>query len=203
MARTRSEDAHRKVLEAAVSLFADDGIDATSMDAIARTSGVSKATIYKHWPDKEALCMEVFVYIHGLDQERPVFNSGDFRKDLIDGLRYQPGADRQTLKEKIWPHMIAYSARNQAFAAAWREKLTEPSRAGISAMIKRGQSLGVLKKDIDPEIGIAILLGALMYQRIFLKQVGRKLPKNFETRVADVFLTAFGTAETVKSLPHR
>ncbi|HMG02312.1 MAG TPA: TetR/AcrR family transcriptional regulator [Edaphobacter sp.] len=201
MARTRSENAHRKVLEAAVSLFAEDGIDATSMDAIARTSGVSKATIYKHWPDKEALCMEVFVYIHGLDQERPVFRSGDFRKDLIDGLSYQPGADRQPLKEKIWPHLIAYSARNQAFAAAWREKMTEPSRTGIIDMIKRGQSLGILKKDIDPEIGIAILLGPLLYRNIFIKQIAKRLPKNFEAHIADVFLTAFGTPETVRSIP--
>ena len=203
MARTRSKDAHRKVLEAAVSLFAEDGIDATSMDAIARTSGVSKATIYKHWSDKEALCMEVFVYIHGLDKEHPVFRSGDFRKDLIDGLSYQPGADRQALKEKIWPHLIAYSMRNQAFATAWRERLTEPARAGIIDVIQRGQSLGILRKNIDPEIGIAILLGPLLYRNVFIKQLGRKLPKNFETHIADAFLTAFGTPETMKSASRR
>ena len=40
------------MLEASLSLFAKDGIDATSMDAIAEVSGVSKATIYKHWHDK-------------------------------------------------------------------------------------------------------------------------------------------------------
>lgn len=194
MARTRSKEAHQSVLEAAVSLFADEGIDATSMDAISRTSGVSKATIYKHWADKEALCMEVLVYIHGLDRERPVFASGDFRKDLIDGLTYQPGADRQALKDKIWPHLIAYSARNQAFGAAWREKIIEPTRAGIVAMIKRGQSLGILKKNIDSELGIAILLGPLIYRNIFLKHF-KKAPRDFETNLADAFLAAFGTAK--------
>jgi AcrR family transcriptional regulator len=197
MARTRSREAHQSVLEAAVSLFADEGIDATSMDAISRVSGVSKATIYKHWADKEALCMEVLVYIHGLDRERPVFASGDFRKDLIDGLTYQPGADRQALKDKIWPHLIAYSARNQAFGAAWREKITEPTRAGIVAMIKRGQSLGILKKNIDLELGIAILLGPLIYRNIFLKQF-KKAPRDFETKLADAFLAAFGMAKASK-----
>ena len=39
-----------------MQLFSERGIDATSMDAIAETSGVSKATIYKHWQDKDALC---------------------------------------------------------------------------------------------------------------------------------------------------
>ncbi len=57
MSRGLSEKAHQKVLQSAAELFADRGIDGTSMDAIANASGVSKATIYKHWADKEALCM--------------------------------------------------------------------------------------------------------------------------------------------------
>ena len=56
MARQKSAQAHRRVLDAAIGLFAEYGIDATSMDAIAEASSVSKATIYKHWPDKDALC---------------------------------------------------------------------------------------------------------------------------------------------------
>jgi AcrR family transcriptional regulator len=43
MGRPRSEQAHVRVLEAGAGLFADQGIDATSMDAIAEASGVSKA----------------------------------------------------------------------------------------------------------------------------------------------------------------
>ena len=39
------------------------------MDAIARASGVSKATIYNHWADKEALLMEVMLFVNGLDRE--------------------------------------------------------------------------------------------------------------------------------------
>ena len=53
------------MLDAAARLFADHGIDATSMDAIAEASSVSKATIYKHWPDKGALCLEVMSSLHG------------------------------------------------------------------------------------------------------------------------------------------
>ena len=42
------------------------------MDAIAQASGVSKATIYNHWADKEALLMEVMELIHGLDREQKI-----------------------------------------------------------------------------------------------------------------------------------
>ncbi|MBV8904184.1 MAG: helix-turn-helix transcriptional regulator, partial [Acidobacteriia bacterium] len=46
MPRPRSAKSHRKVLDAALSLVSERGIEATSMDAIAEASGVSKATIY-------------------------------------------------------------------------------------------------------------------------------------------------------------
>ena len=53
--RPRSSRAHDQVLDSAIELFADRGIDGTSIDSIAAQSGVSKATIYKHWTDKNAL----------------------------------------------------------------------------------------------------------------------------------------------------
>ena len=82
MARTRSASAHRRVLDAARRLFAEHGIDATSMDAIAAASGVSKATIYKHWSDKDALLLEVMAEMSGI-QKRPAFDSGHVRQDMI------------------------------------------------------------------------------------------------------------------------
>ena len=66
MARPRSERAHDQVLEAAIQLFSERGIDSTSIDAIAEMSGVSKATIYKHWADKDALLLEMMAHVHGL-----------------------------------------------------------------------------------------------------------------------------------------
>jgi AcrR family transcriptional regulator len=193
MARTRSAEAHKKVLNAAVSLFSDRGIDATSMDSIAERSGVSKATIYKHWPDKDALALEVLAHIHGLDEEPPTFSSGDYRRDLIALLSYQPGLDR-ALKEKIWPHLMAYSARNPAFGDAWRTRISEPARQRLIAMIKRGQRDGLIHKSTDPEVGVALLLGPFIYRHVFTRKLGRKAPADLETHVADAFLAAFGTA---------
>ncbi len=191
MARPRSKEAHKKVIDAAVALFSERGIDATSMDSIAETSGVSKATIYKHWPDKDALCLEVMGYLHGLDEKRPVFDSGDYRADLIAQLQYQPAADRKALREKMTPHMIAYASRNIALGVLWRSRILEPARVALAGTIKRGEKLGVLRKGIDPEIGIALLLGPMMYRHIFTQKLGEKGPKDLEIHVADAFLAAF------------
>ena len=195
MARPRSAQAHNKVLMAAVELFSERGIDATSMDAIAEASGVSKATIYKHWPDKDALSLEVMGYLHGLDEEPPVFDSGDFRADLIAQLQYQPATDRKALREKMVPHMIAYASRNQVLGVAWRARVIEPARVALTNIIRRGERRGVLRHGIDPEVGIALLLGPMMYRHIFGQKAGQKVPKDLEVQVADAFLAAFGAAK--------
>ena len=196
MGRPRSAQAHGKVLQAAVDLFGERGIDATSMDSIAEASGVSKATIYKHWPDKDSLCLEVLAYIHGLDEKPPAFDSGDFRADLIARLRYQPGADRRAMKDRIWPQLMAYSASNPAFGNVWRAKFIEPARVDLTAMMKRGEKCKILKRGLDPEVAIALLLGPLMYRHVFAQRFGGKVPTNLEVHIADAFLAAFGTGKT-------
>src|SRR5579883_2435269 len=94
MPRGLSERAHGRVLEAATQLFAQRGIDGTSVDAIAAASGVSKATIYKHWADKDALCLAVMEYVHHLDAGPPELDSGDLRTDLKAFLKYEPSSKK-------------------------------------------------------------------------------------------------------------
>lgn len=191
MARPRSIAAHRNVLEAALSLFAERGIDATSMDAIAEASGVSKATIYKHWRDKEELCLEALGYLHGVDEEPPVFDSGDLRADLIAQLNYQPAAHRKEMKERIMPHLMAYASRNRTFGDQWRARVLERPRAQIREMLKRGIRRGQLVKSLDPEVGIALLIGPMLYRHVFVNRFGGKLPADLAIPVADAFIAAF------------
>lgn len=53
--RPRDLDKHLAVLQAAQELFSRDGLEGTSMEAIARRAGVSKVTLYNHFGDKDTL----------------------------------------------------------------------------------------------------------------------------------------------------
>jgi TetR/AcrR family transcriptional regulator, mexJK operon transcriptional repressor len=50
----------KAILDAAGALFLDRGIPTTSMEAVAERAGVSKMTLYSHFPDKSALLAAVF-----------------------------------------------------------------------------------------------------------------------------------------------
>jgi AcrR family transcriptional regulator len=47
----------RRVLEAAARLFADQGPEAVSMDAVAAAAGVGKGTLYRRFGDREGLLL--------------------------------------------------------------------------------------------------------------------------------------------------
>ena len=188
MPRTRSATAHRKVLAAALELVAERGIDPTSMDAVAAKSGVSKATIYKHWPDKDALLLEMVAEVNGL-HARPTFDSGKTRADIVAVLSYRPEANAQ-MRERIMPHFAAYSA-NPAFGKAWRNLVMEPPRRELTHLLKLGLRKGELAPGLDIDLSLTLLLGPMMYWHVFLKRTTDD-PKSLAEGVVDAFWKAFG-----------
>ena len=51
------------ILQAAIEEFRTSGFEATSMDRIAAAAGVSKRTVYNHFPSKDALFAEILVQL--------------------------------------------------------------------------------------------------------------------------------------------
>lgn len=191
MARTRSEKAHRKVIDAAVDLVAARGFEATSMDSIAEASGVSKATIYKHWPDKEALLLEVMADINGL-HSRPAFDSGNPRADMVAVLSYRPEENAE-LRERITPQIMAYSCRNPAFADIWRNMVMEPPRQELRRLLRQAIERGELMPDLDLELSLSLLLGPIVYWYVFLRRKSGD-PTGLAEAVVNTFYAAYGAA---------
>lgn len=197
MARKRSSQAHEKVLRAALDLFCERGIEATSMDAITQASGVSKATIYNHWADKEALLLEVMDMVHGLDREPEDIDSGDLRRDLITVLTRRPPDEFERARTRLTPSLIAYSAVHQEFGRAWRNRVMQPACRCIQRILRSGIRLGQLR-EVDSEVAIAILLGPMLYNHIFQKQ-GRAQAPDIGPQVAEAFWRAYHTDNAHKS----
>jgi AcrR family transcriptional regulator len=192
MGRPRSARAHGDVIDAAMELIARRGIDGTSMDAIAEASGVSKATIYRHWPDKDALCLEVLVHLHG-DIRTHTASSGDVRAEIIAVLDNRPVPQHSELQIRIMPHLVAYAARNPVFARAWRERVFEPPRAQLSRLLERAVSEGRLSPGLDTNLAIALLLGPMMYGQM-LARIRSEPPPHLAERAVDAFWKAHAVA---------
>jgi AcrR family transcriptional regulator len=167
MVRPRSQKAHDSVLHAALALFAERGVEATSMDAIAQASGVSKATIYNHWANREALLIEAMLLVNGLDRVPEDPDTGDPRSDIAAILCRRPPDAYDETRRRIMPAMIAYSAVNREFGEAWRHRVMEPPRQSLKRILRRAIKRGQLPASLDLDTSMALLLGPLMYRHIF------------------------------------
>jgi AcrR family transcriptional regulator len=190
MARPRSNEAHQKVLHAALNLFCERGIEASSMDAISRASGVSKATIYNHWPDKEALLLEVVEMIHGRDRPPEQFDSGDLLTDLTWILTRKPPPEFDVQRTRMTASIISYSKLHEEFGKAWRGRAMEPARNAIAVALRRGVKRGVLSPHLDLNVIEAMLLGPLVYAHIFQSERGTAHPE-MGPRIAEAFVRAY------------
>jgi len=186
VARTPSKEAHDKVLRAALRLIGDRGIEATSMDAIAAESGVSKATVYKHWATKDALLLEV---IGTMTEKIPEFDSGDAKADMRSFLRHVAQSRKREELGRLWPRVISYAMSNPEFAKALQHFSFAPRRNQIAGILERAVRSGKLKRGIDPDFAMDLLIGPLMHRR-FVEPEG--VPPEMADRVTDYFWQVFG-----------
>jgi AcrR family transcriptional regulator len=92
--RTRND-----ILRTAIDVLTTEGLDAVTHHRLAEVAGYSRATIYKHWPTREALFLDAFSYRPGGEHSVP---TGDLRADLIAELTiFRRGMERQRLDRAL------------------------------------------------------------------------------------------------------
>ena len=101
--------------------------------------------------DKEALCLEVLVHVHRLDEGPPDVDSGNLKADIIAFLTYEPPARKAEIQKRLMPDLIAYAARNEDFGRAWRVRVMERSRNGIRRLLRRGVERGIFSAVLDED----------------------------------------------------
>ena len=74
MIETSTEETRSRIIQTAHDLFMQLGIKSVSMDDISSQLGVSKKTLYKHFPDKESIVVEVVKSV--LNKSRNICESG-------------------------------------------------------------------------------------------------------------------------------
>lgn len=78
----------REISHATLELLAEHGFDKLTMDLVAARAHASKATLYRHWSNKEALIVAALTSLTEELPEVPVPDTGSLRGDLhalIDG----------------------------------------------------------------------------------------------------------------------
>jgi AcrR family transcriptional regulator len=76
------DDSHQQMIETAVRLISEKGIDSLSIAALARALGINRTTVYYHFDSREALITAVKLW--SSEQLAKAFGSGAPQQERID-----------------------------------------------------------------------------------------------------------------------
>ncbi len=168
------------IVRAATTLFAEKGIDATSMRDIANAAGIREAAIYRHFNGKEELARDIFLSWYGwhcTELQRIV----DGSESTLDRLRKIVSHEFSAATEHT--AAFVYFCGNEArFARDLPREITSARRI-FTAFIKAGQAGGEVRL-ASPELLADMLSGALCAVALAWLGTGRR--KKLSAQVAGV-----------------
>jgi len=152
--RRRSKTAHRAVLKAAEEILLESGFAKLTVDAIADRSGVSKATIYRWWPNKAAVVLESVVSkMTPIEPPAGEASVEDvFRRQLFDTIALFNGGLGNSVRALIGAKQ-SDSDLAQAFAEYYARPRREALKAAILAASAGSRGLGDIDTLIDSIFG--------------------------------------------------
>lgn len=169
--RRDAAGSRRKILSAARRLFKDRGVDAVSMHEVGRVAGVGQGTLYRRFEHKGALCSALLAE-----------QIEDFYEETWERVEAE---ERPALARLAWflDRLAGFNERNADLLGAIRdaaggerrvEMYRNPFygwlRATVTALLRRAEEEGKIRRALDLECAADTLLAALnidlyLYQR--------------------------------------
>lgn len=151
------------IVEAAIAEFRASGFESTSMDKIAATAGVSKRTVYNHFPSKDELFAQILHELWcsiGAMQPPPYEPAVPLRQQLLDLL----GKKMEMLQDGYFLDLarvaIAEAIHSPERAQEMVGRLSVKEEA-VTIWLRAAQADGKLVRAGDPELASQMLQGQL------------------------------------------
>jgi AcrR family transcriptional regulator len=159
--RQRCKETQGAILSATLDLLKDKTLREVTADSIAERAGVSKATIYKWWPNKCLVALDAFLSRMQSSVETP--DTGSAAKDFIEQVKSLIRFF-ETPDGKIYAQFVAEGQSNASFLTKFRERFLQVRRDDVRVMWQRGVDRGEIRSDVEYDIMIDLIYGAIIFR---------------------------------------
>jgi AcrR family transcriptional regulator len=183
--RRRNPEIATAVLQAAVELLDNPrvGFRGLTMQAVAQAAGVSKATLYRWWPDKAHLVLDAYRSKSARDVTSPV--TGEVGPDLVAHLGQLAYALNFLDSARTVAAITLAAAEDERFGALYRDTLLRERRQALLEILIAGRRRGDVRAGVDLDIVVDAAIGAI-HHRLLLTRAPIDGP--FVSALADFIL---------------
>jgi AcrR family transcriptional regulator len=171
------------VLAAAAQILQRDGYARLTMERVAADSGVAKTTLYRHWPTKAALFMDLYLDVAERELREP--DTGDVAGDLKEIAATVVRLQTRTVAGPALIGLIAEANLNPETRPAFLGEFAQRRRAVTRRVLERAIDRGELRHDTDLDLVIDALGGAVTFR---LLQGHAPLSTAFTNALVDLVL---------------
>jgi len=132
------------------------------MERVAAESGVAKTTLYRRWPTKAALCMDLYLEVASRELRDP--NTGDIASDLKRIFLTVVRLQTQTVAGPAFLGLIAEAQLNPETRKAFLAEFAIHRRQLTRSVLRRAIERGELRSDTDIDLVIDALGGATTFR---------------------------------------
>ncbi|MFC4496857.1 TetR/AcrR family transcriptional regulator [Streptomyces ovatisporus] len=182
------EEVTGAIAQAALAELAEVGYTRMSMEAVARRAGVGKAAIYRRWPSKEPMVLDVVRDL--ANQTVPLPDTGTLRTDVAGFVQHTSALRADLRAVRILTDLTAEATRNPRLAEAMRATAEEPRRAAAGQLLHRAVERGELPADLDIELATDCLVGLAYLRPRTPWQPAERLDPDTTARLVGVTLAA-------------
>jgi AcrR family transcriptional regulator len=156
----RNPETEEAILEAAEAIMAEEGIAGFSIEAVAKRARAGKPTIYKWWPGKTELLLDVY---HRHKPASVHMDTGSVEGDVLAFLKNILTHWGRTGAGEVFRFIIA-EAQRDATAAASLAAYAAERRQQSGEIFKRGIARGELAAGTDAGLAADMLAGFVWHR---------------------------------------
>ena len=149
------------MVAAAAEVLGRVGVAGFTIDEVVTRSGVAKSTIYRWWPNRQALLLDV---AHSLLTPAATPNSGNTRDDLIAYLSSFATYPRDTPAGRLLPELCSVAERDSEIAEL-RDTLIAEKRQPVVTILELAKARGDIAVGADAELLTSLMIGPLAYTK--------------------------------------
>lgn len=158
------------VQKAALQVLSSDGAAGLTVDRLAEVSGVSRSTIYRHWPNIRTLVAAAFEEI----MHASGGPDGDWQQDpsaaLLEYLRDYARRLNDPTYATVLVTIIEWSWRDPQFAQA-QARTFDDTRSRVRAILQVGRAAGVFRSSLSIDEAVEAVVAPFLYQRLVLRRI--------------------------------